>query len=130
MLVETGGLLLEVFLKTSSNYSTRRAWNRLLGNVQRNPSYDRGVEVEEIVSGARNSFYFHLLSTMASRGQSVNRQLFFITLVMKHKGLSRNGLNLFSQMNLGLSNRSFDSELVAFEMRIEQERRSPHHVCH
>lgn len=95
----------------------------VLRKVRTNPDYDHKAEVEEIVTGARNSFYFHLLSTLASRGTSANRQLFFITLVMKHKGLSRNGLRLFGLMNLGLPPRSYDPELVAFSERIDRERR-------
>ena len=99
---------MEAFLQTSSNYVTRRAWRSVLRKVRANPDYDHKVEVENIVNGARNSFYFYLLSTLASRGTAANRQLFFITLVMKHKGLSRNGLRLFGLMNLGLSPRSYD----------------------
>lgn len=119
----TGGLLMEAFLQTSSNYVTRRAWRSVLQRVKANPDYDHKVEVEEIINGARNSFYFYVLSTLASRGTAANRQLFFITLVMKHKGLSRNGLRLFGLMNLGLSPRSYDPELVAFSKRVDEERR-------
>ena len=123
-IVATGGLLMEAFLQTSSNYVTRRAWMSVLQKVRANPVYDHKMEVEEIVTAARNSFYFYLLSTLASRGTSANRQLFFITLVIKHKGLSRNGLRLFGLMNLGLSPRSYDPELAAFSERVDQERRS------
>ena len=66
---------------------------------------------DEIIARVRNDFYFHLISQLASRGTAVNRQLFFISLVMRHKGLSRSGLNMLSMMNLGLSPRSFDPEL-------------------
>ena len=118
--------MLEGFLKTSSNYVTRRAWNSVLKKVSRDPDYDCKTEVQEIVDGARNSFYFYLLSTLASRGTSANRQLFFITLVIKHKGLSRNGMRLFGIMNLGLPPRSYDPELVAFTERVDEERRSHH----
>ena len=118
--------MLEGFLKTSSNYVTRRAWNSVLKKVSRDPDYDCKTEVQEIVDGARNSFYFYLLSTLASRGTSANRQLFFITLVIKHKGLSRNGMRLFGIMNLGLPPRSYDPKLVAFTERVDEERRSQH----
>ena len=124
--VPTGGLLLEGFLKTSSNYVTRRLWNSVLKKISRDPDYDCETEVQEIVDGARNSFYFYLLTTLASRGTSANRQLFFITLVIKHKGLSRNGMRLFGIMNLGLPPRSYDPELVAFTERVKEERRSHH----
>ena len=103
LIVATGGLLMEAFLQTSSNYVTRRAWRSVMQRVKANPDYDHELEVEEIVTAARNSFYFYMLSTLASRGTSANRQLFFITLVIKHKGLSRNGLRLFGLMSLGLS---------------------------
>ena len=127
LIVASGGLLMEAFLQTSSNYVTRRAWRSVMKKVKANPDYDHKIEVEEIVTAARNSFYFYLLSTLASRGTSANRQLFFITLVIKHKGLSRNGLRLFGLMNLGLSPRSYDPELAAFSERVDQERRSLFH---
>ena len=98
----------------------------MLKKVSRDPDYDCETEVQEIVDGARNSFYLYLLSTLASRGTSANRQLFFITLAIKHKGLSRNGMRLFGIMNLGLPPRSYDPELVAFTERDDEERRSQH----
>jgi hypothetical protein len=55
-------------------------------------------------------FYFHVLSTLSHRGNSVNKQLFYVDLLFKHKGMSRSGLDMVSSMGLGIGNRTFDNE--------------------
>ena len=117
--VDTGGVLLEAYLTTSASYTCRRLWTQMQSrwaNVDWDvTSQDEFIAFnaaqDDIIARVRNDFYFHLISQLASRGTAANRQLFFISLVMRHKGLSRSGLNMLSMMNLGLSPRSFDPEL-------------------
>ena len=85
--------------------------------------YGVADDIIALVDGNKNAFYFNTLSLLASRGTSVNRQLFYLSLVMQHKGLSRSGLQLMSMMNLALSPRSFDTELdVHYQQLITQRR--------
>ena len=125
-LAGTGGLLLEAFLASTAPYNVRRSWTSLLGRIsgdQKSQTQDQQQDVKRVIKLCRTSFYFHLLSGLASRGTSANRQLFFISLVMRHKGLSRTGLRCLSLMNLGLSPRSFDPELALHEQRCAEQRR-------
>ena len=82
------------------------------------------VDMANIVKSARNSFYFYVLAALGSRGTAANRQLFYLSLVMRHKGLSRSGLQVLSGMNLGLPLRSFEPELLVHEQECMQNRRS------
>ena len=117
--VDTGGVLLEAYLVTSASYTCRRMWTQIQRRwanvdweVTSRDEFDAfNAAKDDIIARVRNDFYFHLLSQLASRGTAANRQLFYISLVMRHKGLSRSGLNTLSMMNLGLSPRSFDPEL-------------------
>ena len=110
-IVGDGGLLLEMYLFTSASYTSRRRWSNLRSSIDNEEGADHSSAITLLISGVAVDFYFYVLSTLSSRGTSANRQLFFITLVMQHKGLSRTGMELLSSMNLGLSPRSFDPEL-------------------
>ena len=121
--VATGGILFEAFLTTHASYTVRRQWSSVRTCLRDDASADVKHPVDSIVQGARNSFYFYVLAALASRGTAANRQLFYLSLVMRHKGLSRSGLKLLSGMNLGLPPRSFDPELLAHEQECALERR-------
>ena len=101
----------------------RRQWSSVRKSLRDDESADVKHQVDSIVQGARTSFHFYVLAALASRGTAANRQLFYLSLVMRHKGLSRSGLQLLSGMNLGLPPRSFDPELVAHEQECALERR-------
>ena len=115
---------MEAFLTTHAAYTVRRhTWSSVRKSLRDDESADVKHHVDSIVQGARNSFHFYVLAALASRGTAANRQLFYVSLVMRHKGLSRSGLQLLSGMNLGLPPRSFDPELVAHEQECALERR-------
>jgi hypothetical protein len=82
------------------------------------------IETDSIIEGDRNGFYFHVLSILANRGNAITRQLFFTSLLLKHKGLSRSGLQIQNQMNLALSPRMFDVELRSHLVLVRNQRRS------
>ena len=123
VVVSTGGMLLEVFLTTSASYTARRQWNSLQNALRHHDDENKEQDIIRIVQLCRNSFYFYLLNTLASRGTAVNRQLFFLTMVMQHKGLSRSGMTLLATMNAGLSPRSFDPELAFHDLRCAKAQR-------
>lgn len=114
---------MEAFLTTHAAYTVRRQWSSVRKSLRDDESADVKHHVDSIVQGARTSFHFYVLAALASRGTAANRQLFYLSLVMRHKGLSRSGLQLLSGMNLGLPPRSFDPELVAHEQECALERR-------
>ena len=70
---------------------------------------------------ARVSFYFFILSVLGSRGTSANRQLFYLTLLYRHKGLSRSGIDMMGRMNIALPLRTFDNEVRDHLYRYEEE---------
>ena len=115
---------MEAFLQSSAGFTVRRNWGTVRRKLRHDADSDVSDEVKDIVKSARGGFYFYLISNLASRGTSVNRQLFFISMVMNHKGLSRSGLHILSLMNQGLSPRSFDAELVIFEQSQAEKLRS------
>ena len=109
---------MEAFLTTTAGYGARREWGAIKAALRQQPNRDMDARLDMLVDKAKNSFYFHVLSSVASRGTAANRQLFFVSLVMRHKGLSRSGLELLGAMNLGLAPRSFDPELNNHSERV------------
>ena len=100
-----------------ASFVARRKWASLQATMRHNPGNGPHNELNELVDSVGNDFYFHVLSLLASRGTSAKVQLFHLSLVMRHKGLSRSGLQLLSSMNLGLAPRTFDPELKALVAR-------------
>jgi len=115
--------LFESFLTTHASYTVRRQWSSVRRKLHDDESADVKCEMASIVKSARNSFYFYVLAALGSRGTAANRQLFYLSLVMRHKGLSRSGLQLLCGMNMGLPPRSFDPELRVHEEECMQNRR-------
>ena len=124
--VGNGGMLFEFFLTTSASYTLRRKWATVRQELKDDPSKDMSEDFAELLREGGTSFFFHVLSTLASRGRAAQRQLFYMSLVMQHKGLSRSGLLLLSNMNLGLSPRTFDLELQRHAIEEEEDNRWTH----
>jgi hypothetical protein len=108
----TGGLLLEHFAAINLPARKRRELSKLRRMCHR--SNQRKLTADEFKQWTDGKlpvqFYFHVLSTLSHRGNSANKQLFYIDLLFKHKGMSRSGLDMVSSMGLGIRNRSFDAE--------------------
>ena len=119
-----GGLLFESFLVTAGRRSSQRAILALAKTCRDEDRECTAEEAEELVAAERVGFYFNMLSVLANRGRSANRQLFFLSLLAQAKGLSRTGMEVFAAMNVCLSPRTFDLELNTFLVRVEEHERS------
>ena len=115
-----GGLLFEYFVFLAANYESRRLWRSVRKDCCINARQVSADENRRLVKMAKVSFYFHVLSTLGSRGTSANRQLFYLTLLFRHKGLSRSGIEVMNRMNIALPLRSFDKEVSDHLYRYEE----------
>lgn len=108
-LVPTGGVLFEEFLAYNLPRDDRRAWIKLRKECVRARRAMTKAEFAQFSDGRPAvHFYFHILTTLNRRGRAAARQLFYICLLFKHKGISRTGLDMLCTMGLGLPNRTFD----------------------
>lgn len=110
-----GGTLLETFLTIAASYGQRRTWITIRGKCITSNRVCTAGDRLLLCEGSRTSFYFWVLGMLASRGRSANKQLFYLTLLFQHKGLSRSGMELARQMNLNLSPRTYDELLQEHE---------------
>ena len=108
-LVASGGRLMEHFLTAYAGYTTMRIWRNVVRQWIQALPYARTAEKN--VQSSKVAFYYYLLNGLACRGNSVTRQLFFTTLLLVHKGLSRSGIEATGHMNLTLSPRTYDAHL-------------------
>ena len=74
-----GGLLFESFLVTAGRRSSQRAILALAKTRRVEKRECTAEEAEELVATERVGFHFNLLSVLANRGRSANRQLFFLS---------------------------------------------------
>ena len=77
--------------------------------------------MQSLVESERASFYFATLFTLNSRGTAAQRQIFYISYLMRHKGISRSGLELLANVKVGLPTTTFDRELIVHEAFVEME---------
>lgn len=119
-----GGLLFESFLVTNGRRTSQRDMLALAKTCRREARHCTAEEAAALVTAERVGFYFHILSVLASRGRSANRQLFFLSLLAQAKGLSRTGMEVFSAMNVCLAPRTYDLELKTFMSTVDESERS------
>ena len=115
---------MEAFITTSGKRSSRRLLAALAKECKRQERQCTAAESDELVDAERVGFFFWLLASMASRGRSANRQLFFVSLVAQSRGLSRTGMEFFRAMNVCLPPRTFDLELNTFHSVVADRERS------
>ena len=109
-LVPTGGRLLEHFMTAFAGFTPRREWRSIVKKWA--GGQDVSASVALLVNKVKVDFYYYVLGALTSRGSSCTRQLFYTTLLLVHKGLSRTGIEATGQMNLTLSPRTYDAELA------------------
>ena len=107
--VHLGGRLLEHFLTAHATYSIRRIWRSVLKSWTEHKAIISTVE--DMITSVQAKFYFFVLRSLCGRGRQCTVQLFYITLLLNHKGLSRTGIHATRQMNLTLAPRTYDEEL-------------------
>jgi hypothetical protein len=78
-----------------------------LARVDASQFIDEEVE-DTLFSSVRVQFYTWVIQSCALRGKSANRQLFYLSVLLQFRGLSRNGLRLISCFNLTLPPSTFD----------------------
>lgn len=106
--VHVGGCLLESYILTSGTREHRRKLKQLIKYVVRTGEDISITDSDEVVRSNRNAFYLHVIHTLHHRGNSVKLQIFYMSLLWRHKGVSRSGIELMSQLNLGMALRTLD----------------------
>ena len=81
------------------------------------------LEAEQVLADERVGFFSVILVSLGNRGRSANRQLFFMSLLMNARGLSRSGMDFLSKMSVCLAPRTFDLELATFLNTVEERER-------
>ena len=115
--------MFESFLVTNGRRTSQRDMLSLAKKCHRQNRQCSADEAASLVEAERVGFYFNMLSVLASRGRSANRQLFFLSLLAQAKGLSRTGMEVFAAMNVCLAPRTFDLELTTFLSTVEERER-------
>ena len=123
-----GGLLFENFVVRTGKRTPRRALVALSKLCLQEQRTCTDLEADQILADERVGFFSFVLMSLGNRGRSANRQLFFMSLLMQARGLSRSGMELQSRMNVCLAPRTFDLELATFLSTVELRERFAHSV--
>ena len=87
-----GGLLFENFIATNAS---RRALPALAKTCnQHKKRVCAPAEAAELVAAERVGFFCGMLALLGNRGRGANRQLFFFSLLVQARGLSRTGMEV------------------------------------
>ena len=123
-----GGLLFENFVATTGKRTNRRAILALAKLCLQEQRECTDLEADTILADERVGFFSFVLMSLSNRGRSANRQLFFMSLLVQARGLSRSGMEFQSRMNVCLAPRTFDLELATFLNTVELRERFAHSV--
>jgi hypothetical protein len=89
----------------------RRDLKRLLLVTADTSALASPADNDVIIAAVRIPFYVHVLHSLNCRGGSVMRQMVFMSLLWRHKGLSRSGQEMSAVMKLGMVVRTYDAEV-------------------
>ena len=106
-IVLTGGTILVDWTLQFASRPVRRDMKKLQKSMVR--PIPRS-ESDAIVQKVRTAVYHYVLTGLSNRGDSVHLQQFYWTMLWRHKGLSRTGMDLMASLKLGVGHTYFDDE--------------------
>ena len=108
------------WIRMSAPHNQLKRFTRLVKIQKTNEDDLDAVDVDDVIRCTRAPFIFWLLSSI---GKSANSQLFYFTLVLRMRGLSRNGLD-FARFSLNTTPLSvFDNQMAGLIARMSTQTR-------
>ena len=115
--VGTGGLIMERWIRQFGSRQTRRDFNKLRrGNISQ--PMMRDTITTRINVKNRVGFYVFVLQSLNHRGNSVKSQLFYLSMLWRHKGMSESGSQILAKLSLSVSPSYYLSQMK-FETQVE-----------
>jgi hypothetical protein len=105
--VATGGILMEHFLLIAAGHSSRRRFVALRRTLRSDGREATMAETDAIVKPVLSKFYMRTLMDLCTRGASVNEQMHRVTSLMRHFNISMTGIDIFSRLGVGISQRTY-----------------------
>jgi hypothetical protein len=111
VLVRTGGELFEHFIVTQGTRKTRNSWTREITQLPLAAEVPAELQAE-IIERERVGFYTFIVHALNNRGNSVTHQLFYTTMLLRFRGLSRSALTIMSNFSACVPPSTFDRFFV------------------
>ena len=128
-LVSTGGALLEAYVLTNGSYKSRRLFKTQLKQITDDPLHNFDPEIGLLIlENEKRGFFMFVLSCLLSRGQAGNGQMFYISLLINFRGLSRSGMKMLKALNCCVPITTFDDKLKAYVLVQEDKLRSNNYI--
>jgi hypothetical protein len=106
--VRRGGHLFQEFLKMYSPAAVRKTWRKAFREKDEEEYFIDGDTEDQLIDRTRVLFHTWVLHSMSLRSQACNRQLFYTSVLLQFRGLSRTGLDLPSKFSLALPTTTCD----------------------
>ena len=106
------------WLEVSSGFTRYREYRRLLGSCRNDDVSTHAENVATLIHQTRTELLMWVLMSIVKRA---NQQLFYITLVIRFRGLSRLGLDFGSRIGCMLSATVFDIYFEELYTRLLQD---------
>ena len=120
-IVSTGGAMMEAYICTNGSYQSRRMFKAELKRMPDNPTYQFDTAVDHsILENEKRGFFMHILSGLLGRGQAGNEQMFYISLLINFRGLSRSGMKMLKALNCCVPIATFDDKLRIYVVGQEE----------
>lgn len=117
LIVGTGGLFMERWIRQFGSRQTRRDIGKLRkGNIEQRMMRD--TITTRINVKNRVGFYVFVLQSLNHRGNSVKSQLFYLSMLWRHKGLSESGSQILAKLSLAVSPSYYLSQ-IKFQTQVE-----------
>ena len=107
--------MLEAYIMTNGSFQSRRLFHAEVKEISQDPTRRFNVGLtQRLVDTEKRGFYMQVLTTLMSRGQAANAQMFYITLLINFRGLSRSGMKMLSALNCCIPIATYDMKLKTY----------------
>lgn len=118
---------MEAFILTNGSYKSRRLFKTQLKLMEDNAGHQFEYDIaQHIIEHEKRGFFMFILTGLLGRGQAGNGQMFYISLLINFRGLSRSGMKMLKALNCCVPITTFDEKLKTYILVQEQKLRSSH----
>ena len=108
---QTIGPLFHFWLRTCGSWKSRNMLTRAGLTAD---------EMKRMMIQEGPKWFFHTITTLCSRGTTCNLQVFFMSMILQFRGLSRNGSDLIAATGMTLTRSTYGRFLEGFIAREEE----------
>ncbi len=103
------------YIMTNGTFKSRKLFKAELKRIDGDPTHQFDMQLnQQLVDTEKRGFFMYVLTALMGRGQAANAQMFYFTLLINFRGLSRSGMKMLSALNCCIPIATYDAKLKIY----------------